>query len=58
MQEQNADNNGERKPVPWVSGKPLTIDIAAEPGHPQTRNPPIVTVTTCTVRLVRGPLHT
>jgi len=28
MQEQHADNNGERKPVPWVSGKPLTIDIA------------------------------
>ncbi len=27
MQEQNADNNGERKPVPWVSGKPLAIDI-------------------------------
>ncbi|NOT88582.1 MAG: hypothetical protein HOP03_10390 [Lysobacter sp.] len=28
MQEQNHDNNGEIKPVPWVSGKPLAIDIS------------------------------
>lgn len=28
MQEQNADDNVERKPVPWVSGEPLTIGIA------------------------------
>jgi hypothetical protein len=28
MQDKTNDNKGERKPVPWVSGKPLTIDIA------------------------------
>ena len=28
MQEQHADNDDERKPVPWVSGKPLAIDIS------------------------------
>jgi hypothetical protein len=28
MQDQANDNNVERNPVPWVSGKPIAIDIS------------------------------